>query len=62
MPITIDTFFGKNFGLKRKKVLITVSDVVEPSEIIDLKNPNPTVEDFRGASQKVLNIIKSNFR
>ena len=56
--ITIDTFFNMSAGdffMRRRKVVVTVGKPMIKEEIIPEKNP--TVEDFRNASQKVLNKI-----
>jgi 1-acyl-sn-glycerol-3-phosphate acyltransferase len=60
VPVAINTFFNMSpaqYFLRRRKVTLTVLPPMEAKEIIDL--PNPSVEDFRLAGQKVLDRIKT---
>ena len=58
VPIAINTFYGlsiKDFILRRRKVIVTVLDPINSDEIVE--SINPSVEDFRLGSQKVLDKI-----
>ncbi|HEY0221080.1 MAG TPA: lysophospholipid acyltransferase family protein [Candidatus Paceibacterota bacterium] len=58
VPIVINTFYGISFLdylLRRKKVVITVLPVIKSEEIIN--TDNPTVEDYKKASQFVMDKI-----
>ncbi|MCX6701696.1 MAG: lysophospholipid acyltransferase family protein [Candidatus Zambryskibacteria bacterium] len=59
VPIAVDTLFNlkfKEFILRQRKVVITVLSPIYKKDIIDLTNP--TAEDFRAVSQKVLDRIQ----
>ena len=58
VPIAINTFYGlsaKDFIFRRKKVVVTVLKPMNSEEVIG--NIDPSVEDFRMGSQKVLDKI-----
>ena len=60
VPIAIDTFFNMSAGdffTGRRKVVLTICKPFSSKEIIESTNINPTVEDFRAGSQKVLDRI-----
>ncbi|MFA7216867.1 MAG: lysophospholipid acyltransferase family protein [Candidatus Paceibacterota bacterium] len=58
VPISINTFYNISFRYyltRKKKVIIKVGIPMLKSQLFNTDNPN--VEDFRGASQKVLDKI-----
>lgn len=60
VPLVIDSFYGLSFFefiSRRVKIRITVLPPLTKKEIFDTEAPN--VEDFKGASQKVMNRIRS---
>lgn len=59
VPIAINTFYNvtwREFFKRKKKVIITVLKPMYEKDLITKTNPG--VEEFRGASQKVLDRIK----
>ena len=59
IPIAIDTFFNMSlvdFFTRKRKVVITILKPMLKDEIINISNP--AVEDFKAATQKVLDVIK----
>lgn len=59
VPIAINTFFNmsaRDFFTRQRKVMVTIGKPMLSSEIIDMQDPS--VEDFREGTQKVLNHIK----
>ncbi len=59
VPIAISTFYNISFWdfiTRKRKVVITVCKPMTKEEIINIENP--TVEDFRAASKKVLDRIE----
>ncbi|MFA7216629.1 MAG: hypothetical protein WC095_01455, partial [Candidatus Paceibacterota bacterium] len=58
VPISINTFYNISFWdyfTRKKKVIIKVGIPMLKSQLFNTNEPN--VEDFRGASQKVLDKI-----
>ena len=58
VPITIDSFYGITFWeyfTRQVKVVITILPVMKKDEVINVQNPS--VEDFRAGSQKVMDRI-----
>lgn len=62
VPIAIDTFFNMSvveFFTRKRKVIISILKPMTALEVMPIQAPDvPTVEEFRGAGQKVLDKIK----
>ncbi len=61
VPVAINTFHGISpwsYFTFQRRVVITILPVMTPEEIINVENP--TVEDFRAGSQKVLDRISKS--
>ena len=59
VPVVIDSFYKITFWeyfTRKVKVIITILPAMKKEEIINVSNP--TVEDFRAGSQKVMDRIK----
>jgi 1-acyl-sn-glycerol-3-phosphate acyltransferase len=60
VPIAVDTFFNisaHDFFLRCRKVTVTICKPMPVKEIISPEIKNPSVENFRAGSQKVLDRI-----
>lgn len=63
VPLVIDTFFNLtflDFIMRRRKVGMTILTPIKKNEII--KTSIPTVDDFRNASQIVMNVIIDSYQ
>ena len=63
IPVAIDTFYNlsmKDYFLRRRKVIVTICKPMYKSDLINTDNPG--LDDFRGASQKILDVISENLR
>ncbi|MEI6843651.1 MAG: lysophospholipid acyltransferase family protein [bacterium] len=61
VPVVIDTFFNMSvidFFTRRRKVVITILPPMTKQDIISENIENPSTEDYRGWSQKVMDKIK----
>jgi len=60
VPITIDTFFNMSvwdFFTRRRKVIITVCTPIPALSFEIMTKQNPTVDDYRGVGERVLQMI-----